>query len=71
MEEIKPGRWRHFKGSEYRVLFMAKDSETLEDMVVYQALYGGGQIWVRPAKMWNEKVERGGQTLPRFAYIGE
>ena len=71
MEEIKLGRYRHFKGGEYRVLYIAKHSETMEDMVVYQALYGEGGIWVRPAAMWNETVTRDGETFRRFAYIGE
>ena len=69
--EIKPGRYRHFKGNEYRVLGLAKHSETLEEMVVYQALYGEGGLWVRPAAMWNETVERDGKKLQRFRYIGE
>lgn len=69
--EIKPGRYRHFKGNEYLVLYVAKHSETLEDMVVYQALYGERGIWVRPASMWNELVERDGKTFRRFTYIGE
>ena len=51
MDEIKIGRYRHFKGNEYRVLHIAKHSETLEPMVVYQALYGERGIWVRPASM--------------------
>lgn len=71
MEEIKIGRYRHFKGGEYRVLCMAKHSETLEPMVVYQALYGEKGIWVRPASMWNETVERDGQIFHRFTYLGE
>ena len=71
MEEIKPVRYRHFKGNEYRVLYVARHSETLEPMVVYQALYGEGGIWVRPASMWNETVERDGNTYRRFTYIGE
>ena len=71
MEEIKTGRYRHFKGNEYRVLYTATHSETLEPMVVYQALYGQRGIWVRPAAMWNETVTREGKTLPRFTYIGE
>lgn len=69
--EIKLGRYRHFKGNEYRVLYLARHSETLEPMVVYQALYGEGGIWVRPASMWNDTVERDGITLTRFTYIGE
>ncbi len=71
MEEIKLGRYRHFKGNEYRVLFIAKHSETLEPMVVYQALYGEGGVWVRPASMWNETVERDGKVFKRFTYIGD
>ena len=69
MEEITPGRYRHFRGNEYEVLFLAKHSETLETMVVYRALYGSGEIWVRPASMWNETVERGGVTCRRFEKI--
>ena len=71
MTEIKTGKYRHFKGNEYRVLGMARHSETLEEMVVYQALYGEHGIWVRPAHMWNEQVDRDGYCGPRFAYIGE
>ena len=71
MEEIRIGKYRHFKGNEYRVLGMARHSETMEEMVVYQALYGEHGIWVRPAHMWTETVERDGYCGPRFAYIGE
>ena len=71
MAEIKQGRYRHFKGNEYRVLGMARHSETMEEMVVYQALYGEHGIWVRPAHMWNETVDRDGYCGPRFAWIGE
>lgn len=71
MNTIKPGKYRHFKGNEYRVLHIAKNSETLEDMVVYQALYGEMGIWVRPAGMWNEIIERDGLTFRRFEYVGE
>ena len=69
--EIKAGRYRHFKGGEYQVVGMARHSETLEEMVVYRALYGERGLWVRPAAMWNETVEREGKTFPRFTYIGE
>ncbi len=69
--EIKKGRYRHFKGNEYEVLCMAKHSETCEEMVVYRALYGAGETWVRPVSMWTEEVERDGKTFPRFTYIGE
>ena len=71
MDEIRPGRYQHFKGGEYQVLGMAKHSETLEPMVVYRALYGEGGLWVRPAAMWNETVERDGRSFRRFTYIGE
>lgn len=66
---VKPGRYRHFKGGEYEVLYTARHSETLEEMVVYRALYGEGGVWVRPAAMWDETVERDGKSLRRFAYI--
>ena len=71
MDEIKIGRYRHFKGKEYEVLFVAKHSETLEEMVVYKALYGEGGVWVRPLAMWNERVERDGKSFQRFTFIGE
>ncbi|MHB8064146.1 MAG: DUF1653 domain-containing protein [Ruminiclostridium sp.] len=71
MNEIKLGRYRHFKGNEYRVLYIAKHSETLEEMVVYQALYGNMGIWVRPVSMWNEIIERDGLSFKRFEYIVE
>lgn len=69
--EIKLGKYRHFKGMEYEVLAIAKHSETLEPMVVYRALYGAGDVWVRPLSMWTEPVERGGEIKPRFTYIGD
>ena len=71
MEEIKPGRYRHFKGGEYEVLGLATHSETEEPMVVYRPLYGERGLWVRPAAMWNETVERDGKTYRRFTYIGD
>ena len=71
MDEIKIGRYRHFKGNEYEVLYLAKHSETLEPLVVYRALYGERGVWVRPASMWNETVERDGKSDQRFTYIGE
>ena len=61
--ELKPGKYRHFKGGEYELMGIAKHSETLEPMVVYRALYGEGGLWVRPAAMWNETVERDGKTF--------
>jgi hypothetical protein len=69
MEPIRIGKYRHFKGNEYEVIGIAKHSETMEDMVVYRALYGNGELWVRPADMWNEAVERNGKTFKRFTFI--
>ena len=70
-EPIRPGKYRHFKGNEYEVIGTARHSETLEEMVVYRALYGEGGLWVRPASMWNETVERDGMITPRFIYAEE
>ena len=70
-EAIRPGKYRHFKGKEYEVLGMAIHSETLEQMVLYRPLYGEGKLWVRPAAMWNETVERDGKQFRRFTYIGD
>lgn len=69
MVDITPGRYRHFKGNEYEVLGVARHSETLEDMVVYRALYGDGGLWVRPASMWSETVEKDGYRGPRFVLV--
>ena len=63
--------YRHFKGNLYRLIGIAKDSETLEDLVVYQALYGEHQMWVRPADMFFGKVERDGKVMKRFEEISE
>lgn len=71
MNNIKLGKYRHFKGGEYEVLGIAKHSETQEEMVVYRALYGEREIWVRPASMWNEQIQKDGKTFSRFTYIGE
>ena len=59
----------HFKGGEYEVIGVAKDSETLAPVVVYRALYGDGEIWVRDAEMWLETVERDGKRMPRFTPV--
>ena len=71
MEQIRPGRYRHFKGKEYEVLFLATHSETGETMVVYRALYGNWDFWVRPASMWTETVERDGYSGPRFIRVDD
>ena len=69
--ELKLGKYRHFKGGEYRLLGIATHSETMENMVVYQALYGERGLWVRPAAMWTEIVEKEGYHGPRFVYVEE
>ena len=63
---VKPGLYRHFKGNMYEVIGVAKHSETLEEMVIYKALYGEGGMWVRPAFMWEEMVNKGGSKVRRF-----
>ena len=69
--EFKKGIYEHYKGNRYELLHVAKHSETLEKMVVYRALYGSGEVWVRPANMWNETVEVNGMSVPRFKFVGE
>lgn len=69
--ELKLGKYRHFKGGEYRLLGIATHSETMENMVVYQALYGEHGLWVRPAAMWTEIVDKEGYHGPRFVYVEE
>ena len=70
-EAIRPGKYRHFKGNEYEVAGIARHSETGEPMVVYRALYGNNELWVRPAEMWNETVTRDGKTIQRFTRTEE
>ena len=69
--DIKPGKYRHFKGNYYEVIGIAHHTETMEEMVVYRALYGEHGLWVRPAVMWTETVDRDGYPGPRFQYIEE
>ena len=71
--EPRPGRYRHYKGNEYRVLGLARHSETREVLVVYQALYGERGLWVRPAAMWIEAVvvTPGENPVPRFAFVAQ
>lgn len=71
MAQIKAGIYRHYKGNLYQVIGVAKHSETLELMVVYRALYGEQDLWVRPAAMFAETVYQDGRKIERFAYIGE
>jgi cyclomaltodextrinase / maltogenic alpha-amylase / neopullulanase len=67
--KIKLGKYRHYKGKEYEVIGVAKHSETMEELVVYKSLYGDGQIWVRPPKMFLEEVEADGKKIPRFSSV--
>ena len=67
LKTIPAGKYRHFKGNEYEVIEIAKHSETLEPMVVYRALYGDNELWVRPAEMWNEPA--GENKVPRFSKL--
>lgn len=72
LDEVKPIReryFRHFKGGEYRLCLVAKDSESLDRMVIYQALYGEFGYWVRPERMFFERITRDHGTFPRFAEI--
>lgn len=66
-----PGRYRHHKGGEYRVLGAVRHSETLEPLVLYRPLYGSSGDWVRPHAMFFGTVEVNGQTVPRFAPMAE
>lgn len=67
--QIKAGRYRHYKGSEYEVIDTARHSESEEWLVLYRPLYGARELWVRPYNMFVESVELEGKTVPRFAYI--
>jgi len=76
MEEVKHGKYKHFKGKLYEVIGVARHSETLEEFVVYRALYdskefGKNSIWIRPKKMFLETVNRDGKEFPRFEFVGE
>lgn len=69
MNEPSPGRYRHFKGNEYKVLGVARHSETDERLVVYRPLHGDGGLWVRPLAMFLEHVIHEGRTVPRFEFV--
>lgn len=68
--EVQIGRYTHFKGGKYEVIGVARHSEGEEDMVVYKCLYGTFDLWVRPKSMFLSTVEREGETVRRFAYVG-
>lgn len=71
MTTVKPGIYRHYKNKEYRVIGEARHSETEEELVVYQCLYGDYSLWVRPKAMFLEQIEVDGVLAPRFEFIGE
>lgn len=70
---LQLGKYRHYKGREYRVIGVAKHSETLEDLVIYEALYDNelSKLWVRPLAMFESDVELDGKWVKRFEYVGE
>jgi hypothetical protein len=69
--DLRPGRYRHYKGKEYRVLHVARHSETMQPMVVYQTLYGDFSWWVRPLEMFTEIIEVDGRRVRRFEFVAE
>lgn len=66
---LQPGKYKHYKGNIYELIGTAKHSETLEELVIYRALYGERELWARPSKMWDEMVLVDGKKVPRFQYI--
>lgn len=70
LRPIAPGRYRHYKGNDYEVVGVARHSETLEELVVYRALYGERGLWVRPRAMFEGTVVLEGREVPRFQRIG-
>lgn len=68
--KIRSGTYKHYKGKRYKVIGVAKHSETSDKFVVYKALYGGYDLWVRPLEMFLETVEVDGEDVPRFEYVG-
>ena len=69
MDEIKLGKYRHFKGNEYEVIGLAKHTETEEELVIYKAIHGNKGLWARPKNMFLEEITRDGKTFKRFEYI--
>jgi len=67
--EPENGKYQHYKGNYYQVIGIAKHSESLEELVVYKALYGDNQLWVRPRQMFLEQVTWDGKTQPRFRRV--
>lgn len=70
--KLKPGKYQHYKGKDYEVIGVAKHSETLEELVIYKALYQleGENLWARPLKMFTENIVSEGKEIPRFKFMG-
>lgn len=68
---LQPGKYKHYKGNMYELIGTAKHSETLEELVIYRALYGERELWARPSKMWDEMVLVDGKNVPRFQFVEE
>lgn len=68
---VKLGEYRHYKGKEYEVIGISRQSETFEELVIYRALYGDFGLWARPVKIFLEKVKVDGKKVPRFQYLGD
>ncbi|MBI2550932.1 DUF1653 domain-containing protein [Candidatus Uhrbacteria bacterium] len=66
---LQPGIYEHYKGNQYEVIGVAQHEETLEEFVVYRALYGGHQLWIRPRKVFEEMVDVDGKMVPRFKFV--
>ncbi|MDP2704418.1 MAG: DUF1653 domain-containing protein [bacterium] len=66
---LKLGKYKHYKGREYEMIGIATHSETMEELVIYRALYGESKLWVRPKKMFAEKVEVNGKKVKRFKFL--
>ena len=67
---IRPGIYRHYKNKKYKVLFTATHTETKEELVIYQAMYGENLMWARPVSMFVETIEIDGRKIPRYELIG-
>lgn len=70
-DKLQLGKYEHYKGKQYEVIGVARHSETLEELVVYRALYGENDLWVRPLQMFLETIEIEGNKVPRFKFVGK